>query len=283
MVDNAQSQSSARRTIWPFGKRDRELRQQPLFDVIAWFVVFLLYAPVAVLVVFSFNDNRSVVVWTEFSLRWYQAALENEGIRKAAFLSLQVAVTSTVIATTIATMAALATTRGGPFKGRSASIALINQPLMIPEIVTAIATLSLFSILRKLTGINGLGWLILAHTVFCIPFAYMPIRARLSDMSEILELAASDLYATPMRVFRHVTLPLLAPGILAGAMLAFVVSLDDVIITLLIAGPGETTLPIYILGQIRRGVTPEVNAVSTILIGVTILLVGALFALQKRK
>lgn len=264
-------------------RKHRSLRQQPLFDVIAWGALLLLYAPMVILVLFSFNDNRSVVVWTEFSLRWYEAALSNDAIRQAAWVSIKVALIATTAATAIATAAALATTRGGPFRGRTAAIALINQPLVIPEIVTAIATLSLFAVLRKLTGVTGLGWLILAHTVFCIPFAYMPIRARLADMTDTLEQAASDLYASPWRVFRYVTLPLLAPGILAGAMLAFVVSLDDVIITLLIAGPGETTLPLYILGQIRRGVTPEVNAVSTVLIALTILLVAALFALQRRQ
>ena len=261
----------------------RELRRQPLFTGMSWLVLLFLYAPIAVLVVFSFNDNRSVVRWTEFSLRWYAAALENDDIRRSAMISIQVAFIATVGSTIIATMAALATTRGGVYRGRSAAIALINQPLMIPEIVTAIATLAFFSILRQLTGVTGIGWLILAHTVFCVPFAYMPIRARLSDMSETYEAAAADLYATPWQTFRHVTLPLLMPGVMAGAMLAFVVSLDDVIITLLVAGPGETTLPIYILGQIRRGVTPEVNAVSTILIGLTVAMVTLTFFLQRKR
>ena len=261
----------------------RELRRQPLFTGMSWLVLLFLYAPIAVLVVFSFNDNRSVVRWTEFSLRWYAAALENDDIRRSAMISIQVALSATVFSTIIATMAALATTRGGVYRGRSAAIALINQPLMIPEIVTAIATLAFFSILRQLTGVTGIGWLILAHTVFCVPFAYMPIRARLSDMSVTYEAAAADLYATPWQTFRHVTLPLLMPGVMAGAMLAFVVSLDDVIITLLVAGPGETTLPIYILGQIRRGVTPEVNAVSTILIGLTVAMVTLTFFLQRKR
>ncbi len=271
------------RSIFGRSTGSRELRNQPLFTGMTWLALLFLYAPIAVLIVFSFNDNRSVVRWTEFSLRWYAAALENDDIRRSAMISLQVAFTATVFATTIATMAALATTRGGRYTGRSAAIALINQPLMIPEIVTAIATLSFFSILRQLTGVTGLGWLILAHTVFCVPFAYMPIRARLSDMSETFEAAAADLYATPWQTFRLVTLPLLMPGVVSGAMLAFVVSLDDVIITLLVAGPGETTLPIYILGQIRRGVTPEVNAVSTILIGVTVAMVTLTFFLQRKR
>ncbi|WP_299356583.1 ABC transporter permease [uncultured Shimia sp.] len=261
----------------------RELRRQPLFTGMSWLVLVFLYAPIAVLVVFSFNDNRSVVRWTEFSLRWYAAALENDDIRRSAMISIQVALTATIFSTVIATMAALATTRGGVYRGRAAAIALINQPLMIPEIVTAIATLAFFSILRQLTGVTGIGWLILAHTVFCVPFAYMPIRARLSDMSVTYEAAAADLYASPWQAFRHVTLPLLMPGVMAGAMLAFVVSLDDVIITLLVAGPGETTLPIYILGQIRRGVTPEVNAVSTILIGLTVAMVTLTFFLQRKQ
>ena len=124
--------------------------------------------------------------------------------------------------------------------------------------------------------------LMIAHTVFCVPFAYLPIRARLENMDLTLEQAAADLYATPWRAFRRVTLPLLMPGIIAGAMLAFIVSLDDLIITILVARPGQTTLPIFILGQIRRGVTPEVNAVSTILLAVSILFVTLFFLIRRR-
>jgi spermidine/putrescine transport system permease protein len=267
-----------------FGQsKERDLRRQPVFSVIAWGALVFLYAPIVVLIIFSFNDNRSVVRWTEFSLHWYQAALANEEIINAAIVSLKVALIATVGSTIVATMAAIATTRGGSFRSKPLAEAIINQPLMIPEIVTAIATLSFFAILRSITGLTGIGWLILAHTVFCIPFAYMPIRARLQDVPPNFEQAAADLYATPWQAFRRITLPLLAPGISAGAMLAFVVSLDDVIITLLVAGPGETTLPIYILGQIRRGVTPEINAVSTILIGLTVVLIAILFSLQKRQ
>lgn len=259
-----------------------DLRRQTGFTEIAWFCLFALYAPILMLVIFSFNDNRSVVRWTEFSLRWYREALDNEGIRAATLVSLKVAVTASLFGTIFATMAALATTRTRPFRGMYAAYAIINQPLMIPEIVTAIATLSLFALVKQLTGVTGIGYLMVAHTVFCIPFAYMPIRARLEDMTLTLEQAAADLYATPFQVFRRITLPLLMPGIVAGAMLAFVVSLDDVIITLMVAGPGETTLPIYILGAIRRGITPEINAVSTVLLAASILFVAAFFAIQRR-
>lgn len=266
---------AARRKI-----RARDLKAMPGFKTVGWACVFALYMPLIVLIVFSFNDNRSVVKWTEFSLRWYAAALENEGTRNAAWMSVKVAAVATFFSTIAATMAALATTRTAAFRGQGLVYGIINQPLMIPEIVTAISTLSLFSLIKQLTGITGVGYLMAAHTAFCIPFAYMPIRARLEDMTLTLEQAGADLYATPWQTFRHITLPLLMPGILAGAMLAFVVSLDDVIITLMVAGPGETTLPIYILGALRRGITPEINAVSTILVGVSVLLVLVLFLVQ---
>jgi spermidine/putrescine transport system permease protein len=270
------------------GKRRRpdkavDLRWQPGFNQIAWLCLFVLYAPILMLVLFSFNDNRSVTTWTHFSFRWYIEAFGNEGIQNAAVVSLQVALFSTVFATAFATMAALATTRTENFRGLTAAYTLINQPLMVPEIVTAVATLSFFALVKQLTGVTGIGYLMLAHTTFCIPFAYMPIRARLEDMDLTLERAAEDLYARPFQVFRCVTLPLLLPGIVAGAMLAFVVSLDDVIITLLVAGPGETTLPIYILGQIRRGITPEINAVSSIFLLISVLFVTLFFALGKKR
>ena len=264
------------------GPRARDLKAMPGFKTVAWLCIVALYLPIAVLVVFSFNDNRSVVKWTEFSLRWYGEALANDGIRNAAWVSVKVAFVATVLSTIAATMAALATTRTASFRGQGLAYGIINQPLMIPEIVTAIATLSLFALIKTATGINGIGYLMAAHTAFCIPFAFMPIRARLEDMTLVLEQAGADLYATPWQGFRYITLPLLMPGIVAGAMLAFVVSLDDVIITLMVAGPGETTLPIYILGAIRRGITPEINAVSTILVGVSVLLVVLLFLVQRR-
>jgi spermidine/putrescine transport system permease protein len=243
----------------------------------------MLYAPIVVLIVFSFNDNRSVAVWTEFSTDWYVSAFHNEGIRAAAWVSIKLATVATIVATVIATAAALATTRTRSFRGMTTAYLVINQPLMVPEIVTAVATLSFFALLRTEAGIYfGFGNLIIAHTVFCIPFAYMPIRARLEDMNLTLEEAAADLYANEWQAFYRVTLPLLVPGIAAGAMLAFIVSFDDVIITAFVAGPGETTLPIYIFGAIRRGVTPEINAISTIVLGVSVLFVTLFYFISRR-
>ncbi len=266
------------------GARTLDLKYQPGFASIAMVCFFVLYAPIAVLVLFSFNANRSVTRWTEFSLDWYAQAFANEGIQRATLTSLEIALFATVCATTIATAAALATTRVRAYRGMDLAYTVINMPLMVPEIVTAVATLSFFALLRTVFGINfGLGNVMIAHTVFCIPFAYLPIRARLENMDLTLEQAAADLYATPWRTFRRVTLPLLLPGIIAGAMLAFIISLDDVIITMMVAGPGQTTLPIYILGQIRRGVTPEVNAVSTILLAVSVIFVTLFFILGRKE
>jgi spermidine/putrescine transport system permease protein len=179
-------------------------------------------------------------------------------------------------------MAALGTTRTRSFPGLTAIYVMINQPLMVPEIVTAVALLTLFAIIKMATGIQGIIYLVLAHTAFCIPFAYLPIRARLEGMDLMLETAAADLYATPWKTFWRVTLPLLWPGIIAGAMLAFVISLDDVVITEFVKSSGQETLPTYMLGQLRRVVSPEINAISTVLVSLSISVVGLFFLVDKK-
>lgn len=242
------------------------------------FFVFL-YLPMLVLIVYSFNNSKFAMVWTGFSTRWYVKVLANDDIHQAVVNSLIVASIAAPLATAIATVAALAIVRGGRFKGRAFSSGLISLPLMVPEIVTAVATLIFFSVLKIQLD---LGNIIIAHTVFCIPFAFMPIRAALESMNPTLETAARDLYASSGEAFRTVTLPLWTPGVLSGLMLAFVISLDDFIITLMVAGAGSTTLPVYIYSMIRQGVTPEVNAVSTILLAVSVLLVTGYWILSRR-
>jgi spermidine/putrescine transport system permease protein len=180
-------------------------------------------------------------------------------------------------------MAALGTTRRARFRGQTAVYVMLNQPIMVPEIVTAVALLIFFASIKVATGYTGLGYLILAHSAFCVPFAYLPIRARLEGMDLSLETAAADLYANPWQTFRRVTLPLMAPGMVAGAMLAFIISLDDVIITEFVKSAGQDTLPTYMLGQLRRGVTPEVNAISTGLLGLTLVLLTAFFLLTRSR
>ncbi len=259
------------------------VRRMPGFAWIAAATFAALYAPIVTLVIYSFNAGESVALWEGFSLRWYAVAWENEQVQAATVRSVLVALFATLIATTVATMAALGTTRTGPWRGRTFVYLMINQPLMVPEIVTAVALLIFFAMIKVATGVQGLFYLIAAHSAFCIPFAYLPIRARLEGMDLTLETAAADLYATPWRTFRRVTLPLMAPGVAAGAMLAFVISLDDVVITEFVKSAGEDTLPTYMLGQLRRGISPEINAISTALLAVTILLITAFFLLNRKR
>ena len=241
----------------------------------ALFFVFL-YVPMVVLVAYSFNANKLAMIWGGLSVHWYVKVVSSSGIAEAAANSMIVAVIATTIAMVIAVAAALVLVRETRFKGASPSTALISMPLVVPEIVTAVATLMFFVMLKNWLGFDlGIGNVVIAHSVFCIPFAFMPIRARLQDMDVALEQAARDLYASPWNAFRYVTLPLLMPGVVAGAMLAFVISLDDFIITQMISGPGTTTLPVYIYSMIRNGISPEVNAASTILIAISTALVTA--------
>lgn len=259
------------------------IRRQPGFTTIAMICFFFLYLPIATLVVYAFNAGQSLAVWEGFSFRWFESAWGNAQVQEAAVRSLVIAVSAGSLATVAATMAALATTRTENYRGLTFKYAIINQPLMVPEIVTAVALLIVFSRIKVWTGYSGLGYLITAHTAFCIPFAYLPIRARLESMDLTLERAAADLYATPWKAFQRVTLPLLWPGILAGFMLAFVISLDDVVITEFVKSGGQETLPTYMLGQLRRIVTPEINAISTAFLALSILSVTAFFFINRKK
>lgn len=263
--------------------RHFSIQQQTGFTTAAMLCFFMLYAPILTLVFFSFNAGTSIAIWEGFSWRWYRAAWQNQQVIDASVRSVVIATFAASIATTVATMAALATTRTRPFRGINAIYAIINQPLMVPEIVTGVALLVFFAMIKVWTGYSGLAYLIAAHTAFCIPFAYLPIRARLENMDLSLERAAADLYATPWMTFRRVTLPLMLPGILAGLMLAFVISLDDVVITELVKSAGQDTLPTYMLGQLRRIVTPEMNAISSAFLAISIALVTFFFFLNRKK
>jgi spermidine/putrescine transport system permease protein len=255
----------------------------PGFATIAIGAFVILYLPIVTLVFYSFNNATTIADWNGFSLRWYAKAWDNETVQTAALRSLWIALCAALLSTLVATMAALGTTRRAAFKGQTFIYVVINQPLMVPEIVTAVALLIFFASIKVATGYQGLGYLIAAHSAFCVPFAYLPIRARLEGMDMTLESAAADLYATPWQAFRRITLPLMAPGILAGAMLAFVISLDDVVITEFVKSGGQDTLPTYMLGQLRRGVTPEVNAISTALLALTVVLLTTFFLLTRKR
>ncbi|MGQ0486140.1 MAG: ABC transporter permease [Hyphomicrobiales bacterium] len=259
------------------------VRRQTGFTAVAAVCFFMLYAPIATLIFYSFNAGASVAIWEGFSWRWYEAAWANEQIKEVSLRSLLIASVAATLSTIAATMAALATTRTRPFRGLTAIYAAINAPLMVPEIVTAVALLITFASIKVATGYTGLGYLLAAHTAFCIPFAYLPVRARLENMDLTLERAAADLYATPWNTFRYVTFPLLWPGIIAGFMLAFVISLDDVVITEFVKSGGQDTLPTYMLGQFRRIMTPEINAISTAFFLISVAIVTLFFFLSRRK
>ncbi|MEM9331076.1 MAG: ABC transporter permease [Pseudomonadota bacterium] len=258
------------------------VRTQTGFTTMAIVCFFLLYAPLAPLVFYSFNAGTSLAFFEGFSFRWYVAAWNNDLVIDATIRSLYLAFSASFLATIFATMAALGTTRTRHYRGLTMIYVMINQPLMVPEIVTAVALLILFASIKAATDYHGMTYLIVAHTAFCIPFAYLPIRARLESMDLTLEAASADLYATPWKTFRKVTLPLLWPGILAGLMLAFVISLDDVVITELVKSSGQDTLPTYMLGQLRRVITPEVNAISSVLLAVSVIMVTIFFFLNRK-
>lgn len=250
------------------------LRRFPVMREISIAVLVFLYVPVVVLTAYSFNANRTATVWTHASFDWYLRILSNPSIRAATWNSILLAGASATAATLISLLAALAMRRA--FPGRDATETLLRLPLILPEIVVAVATLLLFVSL----GVSlGLGAMIAAHTAFCIPFAYLPIRARLDGMSGSYEEAAQDLYADRFRTFRRVTMPLLWPGVMAGFTLAFVTSLDDFLTSFFLSGPGTTTLPVYIFSAIRAGITPEINAISTVMLVISILLVSLSFFL----
>ncbi|MGJ8547734.1 MAG: ABC transporter permease [Sulfitobacter sp.] len=254
------------------------LRRMPLTREIGWLVLAFLYLPVLVLIVYSFNDNRTATVWTEFSFKWYGRTFSNPAIQVAAWNSIILAVTSAFGSTALALLAALATRHR--FSGRGVAEATLNAPLILPEIVIAVATL----ILVVSVGVElGLAPMIPAHIAFCIPFAYLPIRARIQGMDMGFEEAAMDLYASRLSTFRRVTLPLLWPGVLAGFTLAFVTSLDLFLVSFFLSGPGSTTLPVYIYSAIRAGISPEINAISTIMLGVSVFLVLLSFAFGRMR
>jgi len=244
------------------------------------FVVFaFLFAPIVVLVVFSFNKAKSGTDWTGFSTHWYSDLAHNHLALQAFQNTLKVAFTATLLATLIGTLAAFALTRF-KFTGRSGYSTLIFISLVMPEIVMGIALTAFF---RRFAHIElSIKTVIAAHVTFCIAFVVVVVKARLTAFDNRLVEAANDLGATPAQAFFRVVLPLAAPGIFAGAMLAFTISLDDVVITNFTSGPGSTTLPLYIFGQLRFGVSPSINALSSIVLftALVLLTIGGIFSLR---
>ncbi|MCE9589484.1 MAG: ABC transporter permease [Planctomycetes bacterium] len=241
-------------------------------------VYLFLYAPILILVVFSFNRAKQTVAWEGFTLDWYRELLRDESIRKAAFNSLKVAGYSTLLAVLLGTPAGLALARYS-FRGRLVTQGLLYLPLIIPEVVLGVAMMSFFGVIHLTLSL----WTVVAaHVVFSVSYAAILVRARLAGMDPNLEAAAADLGAPPLAVFFRVTLPQLLPGILAGAMLVFIISLDDYLVTSFVAGVESTTLPLKIYSMLKTGVTPKVNALSSLLLLFTVvLIVAAQMLIQK--
>jgi putrescine transport system permease protein len=239
-----------------------------IVSVLAFGYAFL-YIPLVLVIVYSFNDSRIATVWGGFSTRWYGELLRNEQILDAAFLSLRIALTSATIATVLGTMAGIALARFRRFKGRTLFSGMITSPMVMPEVITGLSLLLLFITLQQLTGWpaqRGFGTITIAHTTFAMAYVAIIVQSRLMSMDESLEEAAMDLGGHPLRVMFDITLPLIAPAMVAGWLLAFTLSLDDLVIASFVSGPGSNTLPMYIFSKVKLGVSPDINALATLII-----------------
>jgi putrescine transport system permease protein len=238
-----------------------------------------LYVPILLLVLYSFNASQLVTVWGGFSTRWYGALFRNEALLDATWVTIRIAFLTACVATVLGTLAAVALVRYGRFRGRTLFTGLVYAPMVMPEVITGLALLLLFVSI----GLDRGFWTVtLAHITFTMCFVTVVVQSRLVTFDRSLEEAALDLGATPLRAFLTVTLPLIAPAVGAGFLLAFTLSLDDLVIASFTSGPGATTLPMRIYSQVRLGVTPEINAASTLLIGIVTIGVVAVALLTKR-
>ena len=239
-----------------------------------------LYLPIVILVIFSFNASRLVTVWGGFSTKWYGELLHNQQLLDAAWVTLRVGFAAATIATVLGTIGALVLARMGRFLGRSLFSGMIYAPLVMPDVILGLSLLLLFVAINQ---DRGFWTVMLAHTTFCMCYVAVVVQSRLVGFDRSLEEAAMDLGCPPVKTFFLITLPLILPGVLAGWMLAFTLSLDDLVIASFTTGPGATTLPMKIYSQVRLGVTPEINAVCTILVGLVTVGVVTASILTKRR
>ncbi len=247
-----------------------------------------LYIPIISLIVYSFNESRLVTVWGGFSTKWYGALIRNQQILDAAWLSLKVAALTATIAVALGTLTGMALARFGPFKGRTLLSGMATAPLVMPEVITGLSLLLLFVTMEQLIGWpagRGMTTIIIAHVTFAMAFVTVIVQSRLSQFDESLEEAAQDLGARPAKVFFLVTLPIIFPALLSGWLLAFTLSLDDLVIASFVAGPGSSTLPMVVFSKVRLGVSPDINALATILVAVVtvgVVIAGFVMARQQK-
>lgn len=250
---------------------------------LSWLVLGLgflfLYLPILSLVVYSFNENRLVTVWSGFSVKWYGELFRDQQMIDAAWVSLRIAFYTACASVVLGTMAAMVMTRFRAFRGKTLFSGLITAPLVMPEVITGLSILLMFVSLRSLLGIElplGMTTIWIAHVTFCMAFVTVVISSRLSELDRALEEAAMDLGAGPIKVFFVITLPIIAPALLSGWLLAFTLSLDDLVISSFVTGPSATTLPMKVFSSVRLGLSPKINALATLL--VTLVSMGGLIA-----
>lgn len=246
-----------------------------------------LYVPILMMVAFSFNEGRLVTVWSGFSFKWYASLLRNGPILEAAGLSLRIAALTATLSAILGTLAGLVLARFGRFRGRTLLSGLVTAPLVMPEVITGLALLLLFVGMASWIGWparRGFTTITIAHVTFAMAYVAVIVQSRLSSFDDSLEEAAMDLGARPARVFLRITLPIILPAIVSGWLLAFTLSWDDLVIASFVSGPGSTTLPMLIFSKVRLGVTPEINALATLMVAiVTIGIVAAALWMQRQE
>jgi len=231
--------------------------------VMLLFGFVFLYAPIVILIIFSFNAGKLVSVWSGFSTKWYGELLSNDQIMMAVGVSLKIAVVNATVSTVFGTLGAYGLSRFGSFKGRSLFTGMMTAPLVMPDVITGLATLLLF------VGVGfarGMSTITIAHITFSLAFVAVIVRARVASLDKSLEEAAMDLGARPVKTFMVITVPMLAPALVAGWLLAFTLSLDDLVIASFVAGPGASTLPMVVFSKVRLGVSPDINALGTLIV-----------------
>jgi putrescine transport system permease protein len=262
------------------------VRGPALLTTVVAFGYAFLYVPVVLLVVFSFNESRLVTVWAGFSTKWYGALLDNEPLLDAAWLSVRIAAVNATFAVALGTLAAHALTRYRRFRGRVGFDLLLTAPLVMPDVIIGLSLLLLFVAMEQVLGWpagRGFTTIGIAHITFSLAYAAVVVRARMGQLDPSLEEAAMDLGARPLTVFLRITLPLLAPALVAAWLLAFTLSLDDLVIASFVSGPGATTLPMWIYASVRMGVSPQVNALASLmLLAITLALLVAAWVQRGR-
>jgi len=247
----------------------------PLYGILAFGYAFL-YVPVLLLIIYSFNESRLVTVWSGFSTKWYGELIHNRQLLDAAWLSVRIATVNATFAVVLGTLAANALVRHGRFRGRTGFELLLTAPLVMPDVIIGLSLLLLFVAMEQVIGWpagRGFTTIAIAHITFSMAYVAVVVRSRLGQMDRSLEEAAMDLGARPFGVYLRITLPLIAPALISGWLLAFTLSLDDLVIASFVAGPGSTTLPMVIYSSVRMGVSPQINALATIIVAVVSLAV----------